>query len=393
MSEKQLKLNIIKLYVIRGIKSFMLAIPVIVLFFQENGLSMKQVFILQSLFALSVIVLEVPTGYFSDSFGRKLSLIIGGLLSVAGYAVYSVSYGFYGFLLAEIILGLGASFTSGADTAMLYDTLLELDQASEYKRQEGRISGIGLASESSSSIIGGLLALVSLRFPLYWDAATALLIVPVALTLVEPKRHLAAVKSAALLNMVRLVRFSLHDQKQVKWLIIYSSSVGASTLTMFWLTQPYLLANHIPLELFGAVLATFFLVAAGFSWQAHRVERILGRRRSLILLIALPALGYALVSSLWYAWSLVFIALFYVVRGINNPVTLDYINGLVPSDIRATVLSVKNLVSRLEFALIGPAIGWVSDAYSLQVALLSAGAVFLAFGLISLAFLRKHEAL
>jgi hypothetical protein len=81
------------------------------------------------------------------------------------------------------------------------------------------------------------------------------------------------------------------------------------------------------------------------------------------------------------------------VRGINGPVLNDYVNRLVSSDIRATVLSVKNLVGRLMFVILGPAIGWVNDAYSLSMAFLVLSAIFLILGLLSLFCLHKNKVL
>jgi MFS family permease len=393
MDQKKLSANVWKLYLIKGLRSFMLAIPIIVLFFQENGLSMRQVFLLQALFSVAVISLEVPTGYFSDIFGRKKSIIIGGILATTGFIIYSQAYTFWGFLLAEITLGFGVSFVSGADSAMLYDTLLEKGKEFEYQKREGRGQGIGMLSESLASVLGGFLALVSLRFPLYCDAAVTFLIIPVALTLTEPKKQEAKKTENSLKAMLRLVKFSLHDHKEVKWLIIYSAAVAASTLTMFWFIQPYLLAMGVPLGFFGVTLAGLLLTAAFFSWHAHKIENILGKKNSLILLIVLPALGYLLLSSLWFVWAGVFILFFYIARGINNPITLDYINGLISSDVRATVLSVKNLVGRVMFSVVGPLVGWINDVFSLKAALLSSGVIFLVLGLISLAFMRKYKAL
>lgn len=391
MDKKKLNSNIWKLYLIKSLRSFMLAIPIIVLFFQNNGLSMQQVFLLQALFSVAVISLEIPTGYFSDIFGRKKSIIIGGILATTGFVIYSQSYTFWGFLLAEVTLGFGISFISGADSAMLYDTLLDKGRELEYQKREGRGQSIGMLSESLASVLGGLLALISLRFPLYCDAAITFLVIPVALTLVEPKNPKAKKTENSLRAMLRLVKFSLHDHKVVKWLIICSASVAASTLTMFWFIQPYLLAMNVHLGFFGVILAGLLLVAAFFSWNAHKIEKILGKKNSLILLVILPGLGYFLLSSIWFIWSGVFILFFFIVRGMNNPITLDYINWLIPSDIRATVLSVKNLVGRVMFSVIGPLVGWVNDIYSLKAALLSSGTIFLVLGLISLAFMHKHK--
>jgi len=393
VKKNKLESNIWKLYLIKAMRSFMLMIPVIVLFFRENGLSMKEIFLLQSLFSLTVILLEVPTGYFSDIFGRKRSIVIGGIFATFGWIIYSLSYSFGGFLLAEVILGFGLSFVSGADSAMLYDTLLETKRESEYQKVEGRGLGIGVASEGIASVIGGFLALVSLRFPFYWDTAFTFLIIPLALTLTETKKHERISEKNSLKSMLRLMKYCLHDHVSIKWLIIYSAFVNASTLTMFWFTQPYLAETNVPLAFFGIASATLLFTAAFFSWNAHHLEKFMGRKASLITLAILPVAGYLLLSSFWFIWSGIFILLFYITRGINNPVTLSYINGQISSDVRATVLSVRNLVGRLVFSVAGPFLGWISDVYSLQAALLASALTFLITGLIALCFMHKHKAL
>ncbi|HWQ60019.1 MAG TPA: MFS transporter [Candidatus Fimivivens sp.] len=372
--------NIWKIAVIRTVRSFLLIIPVIVLFFRENGLSLREVFILQSLFSVSAVVLEVPTGYLSDRFGRKNSIITGYLLGVVGHGVYSFSHGFRGFLLAETLLGFGASFISGSDSALLYDSLGELSRLREHKRIEGRNTSLSLFSEGTAGILGGVLAMVSLRLPLYVESIVMCAGIPIAFLLVEPQRERLNAVHTARHEMVRIIRYALHEHAELRWLILFSSVVGASTLTMVWFIQPYLAAAGLPLGYFGAVWAAFMFIGSFFSWHAHSVERSLGRTFSLVSLIAMPALAYLILGTSDALMAGFVIVLFYVTRGIHNPVLADYINQLVDSDIRATILSVKNLIGRSMFSIVGPFVGWASDAYSLQTALLLCGMIFLVSG-------------
>lgn len=390
---RSLQSNIWKLYVIKGLRSCMFEMPIIVLFFRENGLSMRDVLVLQALFSLVTIVLDVPTGHFSDMFSRKVSIVIGGGVSTFGFAVYFVSSGFWEFLIAETILGVGMSFVSGADSAMLYDTLLVLNREGEYRRREGANSSTGLLSESVASIIGGFLAVASLRLPILCDVLVSLCIIPVALILVEPPLHREISQKSSLVIMWATVRYALYAHAEIKWLILYSSIVSTSTLTMVWFIQPYLVVTSVPIEWFGIVWSVLMGVAAFFSWYAHFVERVIGRKRSLVLLVALPVFGYGLIASVWHVWSAIFLVCFYITRGILNPVLLDYINGLISSDVRATILSVKNLVGRCVFVIVGPLAGWASDAYSLQSALLLSGSIFLFFGGVILLAMWKKKIL
>ena len=123
---RNVEANIPKMFILQALRWFLLILPTIVLFFQANGLSLTEVFVLQSFFSVSIVILEVPTGYFADVFGRKLSLVAGNGLAFLGLLVYCFAHEFWGFLAAELVLGLGASFTSGSDSALLYDSLLEL---------------------------------------------------------------------------------------------------------------------------------------------------------------------------------------------------------------------------------------------------------------------------
>ena len=391
--ERTLESNIWKLQAIKALRWFMLIMPIIVLFFQENGLSMCEVFILQSVFSIAIVVFEVPSGYLADIVGRKISIVAGCILAFAGFAAYSLSYGFWGFLIAELFLGFGSSFISGADSAMIYDTLLETGREDEYKKMEGRMMSVGNFSEGIAGLVGGFLALVSLRTPFYFEAAVTFFSIPVAMSLVEPARHKLDNSEGSFKSILRIVKYSLHDHAEIKWLIIYSALVTVSTLTMVWFIQPYLKLVGLPLALFGVVWAALQFSVGIFSFYAHKIELFVGRKTTLVSLIILTVIGYCLLSIFQSIWAIGFILIFYFVRGISYPVLKDYINRIITSDIRATVLSVTSLVRRLIFSIFGPIIGWISDLYSLSTALMLCGIIFLFWGSISLLLLHRHKAL
>lgn len=152
------KRNLTALYLVKIAKWMNLIMPVIVLFYMSNGLTMQDIFLLQSVYSLTLMTLEIPTGYFADKAGRKSSILIGSILGFTGYLVYSFSFGFWQFVIAEVILGVSQSLVSGADSAMLYDTLSAAEQNDKYLRLEGRITSIGNFGEAFAGIIGGLLA-------------------------------------------------------------------------------------------------------------------------------------------------------------------------------------------------------------------------------------------
>jgi len=237
------------------------------------------------------------------------------------------------------------------------------------------------------------LALISLRTPFYAQAIIMVFPILLAFSLTEPTKHHHQKKKASLKEVVGIVKFSLHHHKEVKWLILYSGVVGASTLTLVWFIQPYLILTGLPLAFFGLFWALLNLSVGVFSLTSHVYEKKLGRKKSLVSLILLVFLGYFLLAIFPSIWTIIVLFIFYFVRGISGPVFNDYINKIISSDMRATVLSVKSLMVRLIFSIIGPFIGYLADVFTLPTALLAAGVIFAVIGGTSLFFLHKHRVL
>ena len=97
--------------------------PIIVLFYQNNGLSLTQIMIIQSICSVASILTEIPSGYFADKVGRKQSLMITGIFALLSMLTFGLGNNFYHFLIAGLLWALAGVFISGADSAFIYDTL------------------------------------------------------------------------------------------------------------------------------------------------------------------------------------------------------------------------------------------------------------------------------
>lgn len=350
--------------------------PIVVPFYESNGLSMKDIMILQAVYSIAIVVLEIPSGYLADVIGRRKTLIIGAIFGTFGFATYSFSYGFLGFLIAEIILGIGQSCISGADSAMLYDSLLERGEEKKYTRFEGRITSIGNIAEAVAGILGGVLAGITLRAPYIAQSFVAFIALPAAITLVEPARKVPLIK-AGFMEIVRIARFALFQDRPLRRNILFSAITGTATLTMAWFAQPFFKYTNIDIMWFGLLWTSLNLTVAITSYTAHYFERKLGQTRSILMISLLIPMGYLALSRFHLSTGLIILYLFYLVRGYATPVLKDYINRITASNIRATVLSVRNFIVRLLFAITGPLLGWIKDIYSLPQALTLAGIIFL----------------
>lgn len=382
--------NIKYLYLIKMAKWFSLVMPIVVVFFQDNGLKMTDIMLLKSIYSIAVVCMEIPSGYCADVWGRKKTLIVGTFLGFTGYIIYSFSFGFFAFLAAEVVLGIGHSLISGADSAIMYDSLLEQKKEKDYLKHEGRLYSAGNFAEAIAGIAGGLLAAISLRLPFICQSFVAFIGFPAALLLVEPACASLG-KHKGIKDILRVVRFALIEDKELRWNILYSSVIGCSTLTMAWFLQPFFKEAGIPVAWFGFIWTALNLSVGLTSAFSYRIENKLGQIKTSLLIAFGISLGYIVGGLSISIAGLGIIVFFYLIRGIASPVLKEYINRITASEVRATVLSIRNFVIRLIFAGVAPLLGIMTDTISLKWAFITSGCIFLTFSIICLQGIIKNS--
>jgi MFS family permease len=369
--------NIPRLYIIKTAKWFMLTMPILMLFYKDMGFSNEQAFRLKAIYSIAIVIFEIPSGYLADVLGRKSTLVLGSILGTLGFLLYSVGTGYLWFMAAEITLGIGQSLISGADSAMLFDSLKQGGQQHQYTKYEGRTLSIGNFAESLGAIAGGALAEISLRTPFIWQTGIAFVAVPAAFTLVEPgfTRHRL---KPSFKDILEIVKYAMVINKELRWALIYSSIIGTATLTMAWVYQLQLHAFGFS-EIYIGATATFLNLLVGIiTLWAYRLEKKMSLRVLTIIMTFLITGGFIAAGlSTTSVWLIAVLIIFYATRGIATPVLKNLVNVIAPSEVRATVLSIRSLIIRAFFAIIAPFFGWLSDLLNLNQALIITGAVFM----------------
>jgi MFS family permease len=374
-----------KALAVLGFTPFML--PVIVLFWQDCGLAMLQIFWLQTFFAIAVVLLEVPTGMVADRLGKRTSLLLGMLIVFCGVVGYALSRTFVAFLVVEIVLALGLAFYSGADTALLYDTLKVLGRDDEFKRIEGEATALRMLSFAVCNLAGGVIGDWSLVGAIWASALGPFLAFFVVMGFVEvqPRDAQESLRDA-LRGYGELLRQALkfvRKHQYVRWQILFFSVLSGSSTWLLWLYQPYMSQSGLDVWAFGGAFAIFNLCAAFCSKYADNLEVRLGDWRTNLFFGVLQVLPLVLMASFIGPMSFLFILGHQAVRGFMRPIINHRILQYTFADKRATVLSLNSMGGRLFFALTGPLVGWVSETQSMTVSLhaQAVGLLLLSIGL------------
>ena len=361
-----IKHNIIKMYFLKGVLWFMLSMPIIILFFKENGLSLTEIMTLQGAYSLTVALFEVPSGYLADLFGRKACIVFSTIFSFVGFLFFCFFSGFYYFLIAQILVGFAGSLISGSDSALIYDTLLQTNNKDDYAKIEGRNYAIGNFSEATAGIFGGFLAVSSIYLPVYVQTAFIFLSIPIAFTLVEPEIKNITSSKNSLQSIFILVKSTLFESSKLRWLIVYSSAMGVATLSMAWFSQPFFIAIDLPLVLFGIFWALLNFSSGISSYNSHYFSNKFNYK-SLIYFSVIMSLSFFLLGFSIISYGLFFIFIIYFLRGIVTPILRNEINKITSSNIRATVLSVRSFIIRVSFAILAPVLGFIAEHNSLSI--------------------------
>lgn len=368
--------NIPKLYIIRCAKWFMLYMPIIGLFYAENGLSATEIFIIQAAYSFASALFAIPSGYLADVIGRKKTLIVGTILASVGFLLYSSIHCFWSFFIAEAIMGIGNSCISGTDSAMLYDSLQQSQNQEKYLKYEGRVTSLGCLAETTAALVGGSIATVFSYNDVFWNQALiAFIAVPAACLLIEPSREKLLHKSFK--QVFDIGYFALFKHPGLSRTTLLSSVTGVATLTMAWTIQTYFVENQFSEVQTTAIWVVLNLMVALSSLFSASLEKSFGINKMVLLIVLLLPLGYFALSFPSVYVALAFAVLFYFVRGFATPVLKELIQNYCDSEIRATVLSVRDLLIRMGFSIVGPFIGFLSDTYTFSFAVVAAGALFL----------------
>lgn len=356
--------NIKKMYTVKLFFYMHFFGAILVPFFTDwGGLNFSKVMYLNAWFMLWNFLLEVPTGTVADHFGRKASVILGTVAGVICMVTY-VSYPHIViFMLAEIIFALSLTLISGADNALIYDSLKSAGMEEKSKEVFGKMESFKLAGIIIGALIGAPMAkFLGLRMTFFLVTIPLFISFLISLTLKEvPYKVENGIHEKYGSKMFDGLKFFFKN-KILMILTFDMAIVSAAAWIIIWFYQPMLKERGVDIIWFGLVHALMCVAQIVVMSNYRHIENLIGAKQTVLFIASmLTAFFYTVLgfskSPMLAILSIVFAAAFGLTRG---PLFTSYLNKFIPSEKRATVLSVTTMFQTFAIVIINVITGLLS---------------------------------
>ena len=357
--------NIVQAYVACCLKNLQFFGPVAVPFFLDwLRVDYTRMFVLQAWFLFWVFIFEIPTGVVADKIGRKFSVAAGCLLFGVDMLFFGLTTSYPLLFVAEFLGAVGLTLVSGAEQALLYDSLAALGLQDRARHYFARYEAAGALGLLLSFPVGSLVASLgqyprSLAVTFLMTVASCALAAAAYFMMAEPERTRP---TEGFIRMGVQGLRTLFVHAELRAYALNAVTISAVTFFAFWFYQPVALRAGLPLAWLGVLAAGFNLFSTLLLSNSALLERVLGLGRLLTLTALAPAVLYA---SLGAVRSLPFIVTaFFLLVGckmVRMPLLNDLINRHIESENRATVISSVSLLERFITFVLYPVVGGLAD--------------------------------
>ncbi len=364
----KLKKNIIKDYYFTFSSRLDLTQGVWMLYLATRGLTLFQIGLLETVYHISSFLMEIPTGAIADIYGRRVSRILSRIVAAVSIIIMIYADNFYMFGLSFVFMALSNNLESGAGDALIYDSLIELKIEGSYSRIKGKNEFVYQLTKVLAYILGGYIATKS-----YLDVYRLSLLIS-AITIIQALFFMEPTVGTVKRSHNFLTTFS----KQIKdsFIVIKNDKclfeiiLFFELFSTFYVTEFFYLQNRLKnlgkSELYiGIVLSMGALVAAIIATKTHTIEKRYGLKRILTIgpIIAIFSfIGMGIKG--FEVYSFIILS---GVEGILYVSLSDYLNSQIPSEQRATIISVQSMAFSFFMIILFPIIGKIGDLYNLNI--------------------------
>jgi MFS family permease len=373
------------------------------IFLLDAGLSNLEAFAANAFFTAGMVVFEVPTGIVADTVGRRASYLLGTVTLAASTFLYVVLWQveapLWAWAIASILIGLGFTFFSGAVEAWLVDALRATRYGGELETVFGRGQIVTGAGMLTGSVAGGFLAQqVSLGAPFLLRGGVLVVMFGVAFRVMHDIGFTPEERGRPLAEMRRIAADSIEHGWRVpavKWLMVEALFTGGVGIYAFYALQPYLLelygdphAYQVAGLVAAIVAGAQILGGIAAPWIRRRFHR---RTSALLATAGLSAVVLALIGTIESFWAVIALVVVWgLLFAATMPIRQSYLNGMIPSRQRATILSFDSMMTSTGGVWTQPVLGRAADVWGYAPSYL-VGAAISVLALPCLALSRRQK--
>ena len=347
-----------------------------ILFFIQNGLSLLQIGLLESIFHGTSLLCEIPSGMLADRFSYKTNLYLARLASIVSSILILFGQGnFWIYALAMMVSAWSYNFDSGTSTAFLYDSAVEAGQKDRYLQISSFLSGVAEVTRTLGTVVAGFFIHGALAWTYLIAIGLSFLSIILIYFMKEPMAKRGRDEVLTFKTIVLQVRKEWQEKPVLFYWMMTYQLVG-TLMCMFYFYYQQKIS-----DLVGWQVSLVMLIGSGLNLIAVYVASQIGKKWNSNLvfptLVALTGLSLLLVfSGTPFAFLLVYL-LTNTLYAVYQPIYFNDLQGYLPSSVRATMLSINSMLFSLSMIVIFPLTGWLIDRWGLV-------AVFLVLGLILL---------
>lgn len=362
--KRNIKLN----YIYNIFMYFDITSAIWVLYLGFKGLSLVEIGLLESIYHMVSIICEIPTGAIADIYGRKVSIIAGRISSIISAVLMISSGSFTGFAIAFAFSALSYNLNSGASDALIYDSLKSMGRDSEFTKIYGTAYFISEISSAAAVLMGGILSDVSYLYAYMVMIFVQILAIITSSMFVEPslekrqERH----KNSLVFQIKESIKI-LRDKKIVIYLVVFFALISTIDTTVYFYSQKYFDTMKLSKTAIACIFTATNILSALGAKNSHWLSN---RFKKFILLSAFAFADLSVLIGMAFIKGYPAIAVFFlisVVRGIVDPVITGYVNMMIPSEFRATLLSFSSLCFSSCMVFLFPLVGLLGDKAGLRI--------------------------
>ena len=366
--------------------------PILITSLQKLAhMRLSEIYFMESAVLCICVALDIPCGTLADLIGRKKCVIIGRVFLFVSAFFFTIMTTPIEAWVGNILWAIGFSLQSGADTALLYETLGRCGRQGEYKKVDGGAVGWRFILMACCALLTGVLASITLRLPLWIGLPFMLIPLIAAFFLKEPiqTEHYSAQKQWCTLK--KGTQLVLHSV-EVRWVIGFAALLATASKVWFFTYNPYFEFVGLPFTQYGIIFFCLNAVAWLSSRYAYKIEHHLGERACVIGMILCVGIPILLMGCIPIPPIAYLVTVQNIVRGFMRPFVGDYLNRHLTSSVRATVLSMQSSATNL-VAILGLFVfGSFTNSLGLLNSLVVLGIITIGFGALSYATYAKKIA-